>query len=139
MTLYAEKKLLYNRSDTIMGGVAVNCMKCGRDTKCEDVFCKKCLEHMEKYPVPENMLVYVPSEKDRAAAKKHSVIRPVVPMEEQLKKSRRKNHILSLALIFFVALSIFFAILSIETIHELNVMNLIGRNYTTITATEATD
>ena len=31
MPLYEAGKLLYNEFDTKMGGVAVNCMKCGRE------------------------------------------------------------------------------------------------------------
>ena len=123
-----------------MGGVAVNCMKCGRETKSDDVFCLECLDHMERHPVAENMLAYVPTEKDRAAAaKKLTVAHPVISEEEQVKRLQRKNHVLSLLVIVFLAVSAFFAVLSIETLHELNVKDLIGKNYTTVVATEAAD
>ena len=118
----------------------MNCMKCGRETKADDVFCVECLEHMDKRPVMENVLVYVPTEKDRAAAvKKITVAHPVVSVEDQLKRLHRKYHIVNLLLIFFMAASIFFAVLSFETLHELNVASLIGKNYTTVVATEAAD
>ena len=140
MPLYAEEKLLYNIRYTIMGGVAVNCMKCGRETKADDVFCLECLDHMERHPVPENMLVYVPSAKDRAAAaKKKTVTHPVVSVEEQVKRLHRKIEMHRLLLILFMGATIFFGILSIETLHELKLSNLIGKNYTTVIATGATD
>ena len=123
-----------------MGGVAVNCMKCGRETKSDDVFCLECLDHMERHPVAENMLAYVPTEKDRAAAaKKLTVAHPVISEEEQVKRLQRKNHVLSLLVIVFLAVSAFFAVLSIETLHELNVKDLIGKNYTSITSSATMD
>ena len=42
----------------------MNCMKCGRETKEDAVFCEDCLDHMNRHPVPPNTLVYVPTEKD---------------------------------------------------------------------------
>ena len=118
----------------------MNCMKCGRETKSDDIFCCECLEHMERYPVAENMLVYVPSAKDRAAAeKKHTVAHPVISAEDQVKRLHRKIDTLRLLVIFFIAVSLFFGVLSMETLHELNVTNLIGKNYTAVVATEAAD
>ena len=140
MPLYVGEKLLYNIMYMIVGGAAVNCMKCGRETKSDAVFCAECLEHMERHPVAENVLVYVPTEKDReAAAKKLTVAHPVISEEEQLKRLHRKNHALSLLVILFMAVSAFFAVLSIETLHELNVKDLIGKNYTAVVSTESTD
>ena len=124
-----------------MGGVAVNCMKCGRETKDDDVFCLECLDHMERHPVAENMLVYVPTAKDRAAAEKKLTVthHPVISEEDQVKRLHRKVEILRLLVILFVGASLFFGILSMETLHELKLSNLIGKNYTTIIATEAAD
>ena len=117
----------------------MNCMKCGRETKSDAVFCRECLEHMERHPVAEHALVYVPTEKDRAAVKKHTAAHPVVSMEDQMKKLQRRNHVLRLLVIFFMGLSLFFGVLSIETIHELKLSHLIGQNYTSVVATEAAD
>ena len=140
MPLYAEEKLLYNVRYTIMGGVAVNCMKCGREIKSDAVFCQQCLDHMEKYPISEHTLVYVPTEKDRVASvKKNTVAHPVVSPEDQVKRLHRKVEVLRLLVILFMAASLFFGILSVETLHELKLTNLIGKNYTTVVATEATE
>lgn len=139
MTLYAEGKLLYNGYDVTMGGVAVNCMKCGRETKEDAVFCEECLEHMERYPVPDHTLVYVPSEKDRAAAKKHTTTHTVVSAEDQVKRFKREADWLRLMVILFALLSMFLGIVSMETLNELKLTGLIGKNYTSVVATEAAD
>ena len=117
----------------------MNCMKCGAETKSDAVFCRECLEHMERHPIPENMLVYVPTEKDRVAAvKKSTVAHPVISTEDQLKRLHRKVEILRLLLILFMGATLFFGVLSVETLHELKLTNLIGKNYTAVVATGAT-
>ena len=131
---------MYNVRHTIRGGVAVNCMKCGREIKSDAVFCRECLEHMEKYPIPEHTLVYVPSEKDRAAAvRKSAEVHPGVSAEDVAKRLHRKVEALRLLVILFMAATLFFGILSVETLHELKLSNLIGKNYTPVVATERVD
>ena len=140
MPLYVPGKLLYNIKYLIMGGAAVNCMKCGRETKSDAVFCRECLEHMEKYPISDHTLVYVPTEKDRAASVKNiPAAHPAVSVEDQVKRMHRKVEILRLLLILFMGASLFFGVLSAETLHELKLTNLIGKNYTAGVATGAAD
>ena len=134
MPLYVAGKLLYNESDTKMGGVAVNCMKCGRETKGDAVFCDECLDHMERHPVPANMLVYVPSEKDRASAIKHSTVAPVITAEDQVKRLTKKIQGLWLLIALLIGILVFLALLSMDALHELNVSKFIGKNYTSITS-----
>ena len=117
-----------------MGGVAVNCMKCGRETKEDAVFCEDCLDHMNRHPVPPNTLVYVPSEKDRAAVKKHVAVHPVATAEDQIKRLNRKVQTLGLLLALAVGVVIFFGLLSADALHELSVSGFMGKNYTTITS-----
>ena len=118
----------------------MNCMKCGRETKQDAVFCRECLEHMERHPIPEHMLVYVPTDKDRAAAvRKSAEAHPVISPEDEVKRLHRKVEILRLLVILFMGATLFFGILSAETLHELKLSNLIGKNYTTVVSTGATD
>ena len=117
----------------------MNCMKCGRETEADAVFCEECLDHMERHPVPPNTLVYVPSDKDRAAVKKHTAAHPVVTAEEQVKRLNRRVHGLALMLMLALGTAIFFALLSLDTLHELSVSNFIGKNYTTITSSATVD
>lgn len=118
----------------------MNCMKCGRETKSDDVFCQDCLEHMERHPVPENMLAYVPTEKDRSAAvKKHAVTHTIVSTDDQVKRLQRETDWLRLMVILFAVLSMFLGIVSMETLNELKISNLIGKNYKTVVATDSVD
>ena len=122
-----------------MGGVAVNCMKCGRETKEDAVFCKECLDHMARHPVPPNTLVYVPTEKDLAATKKYTVSRSVVTAEEQIKRLNRKVQTLGLLLALALGVAIFFGLLSADALHELSVADFMGKIYQTITSSATTD
>ena len=117
----------------------MNCMKCGRETMGDAVFCDDCLEHMARHPVPANTLVYVPSEKDRASAKKHSTVSPVITAEDQVKRLTRKVHALGLLLALALGAAIFFGLLSADALHELSVSDFIGKNYTSITSSATMD
>ena len=117
----------------------MNCMKCGRETREDAVFCDECLEHMDRHPVPSNTLVYVPTEKDRTTAKKYTVTHPVQNPEEQIRKLNRRIHSLNLLLALMLGLVIFLGLLSLDTLQQLNVSNLIGKNYTTITSSATID
>ena len=118
----------------------MNCMKCGRETGSDAVFCADCLDHMERHPVPPNTLVYVPTEKDRVSSVKKNVsLRPVPSSEDQIRKLNRKLHAMSLLFALALGATIFFAILSLDTLRQLNVTSLIGKNYTAVVSTGATD
>ena len=117
----------------------MNCMKCGRETQANEIFCEDCLDHMQRHPVPPNTLVYVPTEKDRASVKKHAASHPVVTAEDQLKRLNRKVHGLWLLLMLTLGAAVFFALLSLDTIHEMNVANFMGKNYTAITSSATVD
>jgi len=76
----------------------MNCMKCGRETPSEQVFCEDCLLEMEKYPVKPGTVVLLPRRRDSSAAKK-TAKRRVISLEEQVKllKKRAKNLTIALA------------------------------------------
>lgn len=117
----------------------MNCMKCGRETKEDAVFCEDCLDHMNRHPVPPNTLVYVPTEKDRATVKKHTVVHPVTTTEDQIKRLNVKVQTLGLLLALALGAAIFFGLLSADALHELSVSDFIGKNYTTITSSATLD
>ena len=48
------------------------CMKCGKETENEQVFCKCCLEIMDKYPVKPDTHVHLPHRNEVPVAKKQS-------------------------------------------------------------------
>ena len=63
----------------------MNCMKCGRETEKENVFCQNCLQEMEKYPVRPGTVVLIPRRKETSVIKKIQK-RHVPTAEEQIKK-----------------------------------------------------
>ncbi len=76
----------------------MNCLRCGRETQDEHVFCDSCRETMEKYPVRPGTAVMLPKRVDNPAAKKqkrHSAPAP----EEQIRKLRKQRRRLGFAVL----------------------------------------
>ena len=59
------------------------CMKCGKETENEQVFCKHCLEVMDKYPIKPGTHVHLIHRNEIPAVKKQSRRRSL-PVEEQI-------------------------------------------------------
>lgn len=64
------------------------CMKCGKKTKDEQVFCPACLAVMEAYPVKSDVRIQLPNWQKLDAAKRANRKRSVPP-EEQVVSLRR--------------------------------------------------
>lgn len=62
------------------------CLKCGKETDGEQVFCSHCLEVMEQYPVKPGTPVQLPKKENTSAAKKQH--RRRLTMEEQNQRLR---------------------------------------------------
>lgn len=86
------------------------CLKCGRETGSEKIFCAGCLEIMGKNPVKAGTRVILPNRDSQAAIPKKRSRKTVSPEEQlpQLKKQVRKLCffvvILSLLVIFLAYL-----------------------------------
>ena len=76
----------------------MNCMKCGRETPSEQVFCEECLTEMEKYPVKPGTVVLLPRRRDNPAVKK-TTKRRTIPLEDQVKSLKKRVRYLTLALL----------------------------------------
>lgn len=111
----------------------MNCMKCGRETISEQVFCPDCLAEMAKYPVRPGTVVQLPLRKTQAAPKKQTKKRTVTP-EEQVKQLKKACRILAALLVLVTAIAVTLAFPAAE--HLMEGRFKIGQNYTTITATE---
>jgi len=81
------------------GGEAMQCLKCGKETKNEQVFCNQCLAVMERYPVKPDVHIPLPKSADRDIPKKSGKKRRVLSPEEQLLILRRRNRRLVAALL----------------------------------------
>lgn len=84
----------------------VYCLKCGKDTKSERLFCAACLDSMEKYPVKPGTHITLPHREPVAAAKKntrrHRTVAPEEQVRYQRKIIRRLSVLLSLVSILLI-------------------------------------
>ena len=48
----------------------MNCLRCGRETENQQVFCKACLDYMALHPVKSDTPVYLPVRKEKEAPRK---------------------------------------------------------------------
>ena len=122
--------MLYNSYTYKLGGWAVYCIKCGRELRGEQVFCRECQEEMENYPVKPGTLVHLPVRMPSGEEKpKSSRIAKNLPPEIRLRRMRTTVRLLTLALI---ALFFAFSLTALLTLHLLNQrdqQNRIGQNY----------
>ena len=109
----------------------MNCMKCGRETKNEQVFCQDCLRIMQRYPVQPGTVVFLPRRRDPVLKK--TVKRHVISAEEQIKSLRKQLTILWIVLVVCIAAIV---MMINPTLHyALDKHVEIGQNYSTVTQT----
>ena len=113
----------------------MNCMKCGRETEQERVFCPDCLREMEKHPVRPETVVLLPKRKEVPVVKK-TPKRHVSSIEEQNKQLRKWLTILSAILAVCVLLIILMIKPTMHYIFDEHVE--IGQNYSSVIPTVPT-
>ena len=110
----------------------MNCMKCGRETRDENVFCQDCLLDMEKYPVRPGTVVLLPRRRESSVVKKIQK-RHIPTAEEQISFLRRWVLVLSVILCVCIAA---IALMIKPTMHYILDEHVeIGQNYSTVTPT----
>ena len=109
----------------------MNCMKCGRETRGEDVFCQDCLTEMEKYPVDPGAVVLLPRRKESSSAKKTTKRHSPSPEETIDNLRRQKATLIFLLLVCIAAIALMFE----PTMHYVQDEHYeIGQNYSTVTS-----
>ena len=108
----------------------MNCMKCGRETESEKIFCQQCLAEMEKYPVRPGAVVLLPRRREPSLMKKLPK-RHIPTAEEQLIFFRKTIITLSILLIFCIAAIILMFKPTMHYVLDEHVE--IGQNYTSVT------
>ena len=111
------------------------CMKCGKETKDNQVFCNGCLSVMEQYPVRQDIRVQLPH-RSPPAEKKTAAKRKVLSPEEQISRLRSAVKRLALALLCALLLLGFSVSLLFQRADWQNPENTIGKNYNTISSDE---
>ena len=83
------------------------CLKCGRDTTEERVFCDSCLEIMEHYPIKSDAAVSLPHRDTEQSFRKVSRKRSIPPEEQvlHLRKSIRRLKALIVLLLLLLGLA----------------------------------
>ena len=112
----------------------MNCMKCGRETQAENIFCQDCLAEMEKYPVRPGTVVLLPRRKEPSIIKKLPK-RHVPTPEEQNVLLRKRVRILAIALLVCIAAIVFMFNPTMHYILDEHVE--IGQNYSSVVSTAA--
>ena len=86
----------------------MNCMRCGREIRDDQVFCPECLSEMEKCPVKPDALVRLPRRPDPVPRRQSR--KKGLSEEEQIRNLKRKvkvlRWLLAAALAVIIALSI---------------------------------
>ena len=87
------------------------CIKCGRETNSERVFCDECLESMEQYPVKPGTSVHLPKKSLPPQEKKGTRKKKPVKPEEQIhllkSKIKRQRRLIFLLLALLLVASWF--------------------------------
>ena len=105
------------------------CLKCGKETKDNQVFCSHCLEVMKAYPVKSDAHVHLPTRTPKPADRKRRWKRRSMSMEEHLQYSRRVIRTL-LGLVFLLTLiAVFLGATLAHSLQDQEPSNL-GKNYT---------
>lgn len=111
----------------------MNCMKCGRETVGNQVFCPGCLADMKLHPVKPGAVVQLPTQKAPTQIKKQPRRRSPMTGEARIRELTRRNRLLTLLLIVVLVFAAFFASISTKVIRDLVSQQLVGKNYSTIT------
>ncbi len=115
----------------------MNCIKCGRETTLEQVFCDNCQAEMEKYPVRPGTVVQLPNRKESAPRRSAPPKRRSAPLEDQVRIL--KTQVRNLTIGFFIA-AMLAALLAGPALKYLMHDHFeIGQNYTTVTPSTETD
>jgi len=107
------------------------CMRCGKETGDNQVFCTTCLATMQEHPVNPGTAVLLPNrtapEEKKAAPKK----RPLT-QKQLILRFRKATKWLSIALASTLLLLSFTVALLVHTLEEQNNSGDIGKNYNTV-------
>ena len=105
------------------------CLKCGRKTEDDHVFCNDCLAVMDRYPVKPGTPVHLPRHAFVPTKAKQAPRKRVITQEEQilnLRKKLRRSRLIGLILLMVLSLA------SVLLVREFagNDIPAIGQNYT---------
>ena len=104
----------------------MSCMKCGRDTEGDHVFCNTCQQNMLRHPVDPGTAIHLPN---RTAYKKPAAKKRAVPPEEQIQSLRRSLRRTRGFALILLAILVMTAVILVHQLSETG-DPVIGQNYT---------
>lgn len=107
----------------------MNCLRCGAETKNEQVFCQDCLISMEAYPVKPDIHIQLPNRQSPVTPKKSSRRKRSMTTDEQIALLKKNVHRLT-ALSLLLALLLSFACAMLVHNSAQQPENNVGKNYT---------
>ncbi len=111
------------------------CLKCGKKTEGQAVFCNECLVIMEQYPVKPGTVVHLPRRQPRQDSQQKSDFDEQT-QTAQLAHQRGMIRWLTAVIAGLSLLLVLTAVLLIHTLDNIQSVPAIGRNYTTSTSAE---
>ena len=111
----------------------MNCVKCGRETAEDRVFCDVCLNEMENYPVKPGTAVHIPARDPMEETRKiQSRKKPVRTLSEQVLRLKKK--VLRLRILAAVLLLVCGALCFVigQVAKDVDLQPLLGQNYHTV-------
>ena len=95
----------------------MNCLKCGKETKENQVFCPHCLDVMKDYPIKSDTPVHLPSRTPKPPSRRRKFKHRIMSAEEQLQHSKKAVRSL-LALVLLLTLVVVYWVLLLHTPSE---------------------
>ena len=110
----------------------MNCLRCGRETASEQIFCLDCQAEMEKYPVKPGTVVQLPQRKENPSVRRTK--RRSHTSEEHIRQLQK--WVRALALLLFLAVLAIVALLIPTIEHLTEVHYLPGQNYSSVASVQ---
>ena len=112
----------------------MHCLKCGKETAQQQVFCGECLDIMQQYPVKPGTAVQLPQRDHPTQEKKPSVRHQEPSLAEQVDRLRLVLRWLTATIAVLSVLLLLTGAMLIHTLTKQDTPSAIGRNYTTSTS-----
>lgn len=108
------------------------CMKCGKETSEDKIFCDSCLAVMDRYPIKHSIKIQLPNRAELAPVKKPLLKKKEPTPEERIEQLQKiiKTLILSLAAVVLVL--ILSIALLVDALSTEDNRASIGQNYSTV-------
>ena len=110
------------------------CLKCGKETEEQAVFCADCLQVMEQYPVKPGTAIVLP-QRDVDIAEKKQPRHRELSIKEQLQNHKQTIRWLLVTICILLTALLFVSGMLLRLLQEQDPSQEIGRNYTTTTTT----